>query len=81
MNYKAEIFINDLNILKIFEAEEQVRNDRATWELKAKKGGALFFVKAKDSVALRAVLNTITKSLTVYERLKNDIEQSIGKQN
>lgn len=43
---------------------------RARFSLKKGKGYVLFEIKAEDSVALRATLNSITKLLTVYEKIK-----------
>lgn len=45
--------------------------DRASFTVQVKKGELVFDVKAKDSVALRATLNSITQLLTIYEKIEN----------
>jgi tRNA threonylcarbamoyladenosine modification (KEOPS) complex Pcc1 subunit len=56
---------------KIFKVEEtESINNRASWTLSKSNDELIFNVQAKDSVALRAVLNSITKLLTVYEKME-----------
>lgn len=56
---------------KLFSFEEKkFQNDRAKYETKRTKNGLEFKIMAKDSVALRSVLNTITKIITVHEKTK-----------
>ena len=74
MNYSATIEVDDSGVYEIFKAEDQVRNERAKWNVHKKGDKTFFLITAKDSIALRAVFNTITKSLTVYEKLKNELE-------
>ena len=74
---KAKIFVDyDAEILeKIFSMEEkEFSNERASYRVSKKKDLLEFDVEAKDSVALRSVLNTITKILTVYEKTKEAIK-------
>ncbi len=50
--------------------ERRLREDRATLDIKKQKGKLIFKIEAKDSVALRATLNSLTKLFTVYEKMK-----------
>jgi tRNA threonylcarbamoyladenosine modification (KEOPS) complex Pcc1 subunit len=73
MNLSAEIIVKEdiHNIQKLFEAEEKAfDNQRAGYELKKAKDCLVFKISAEDSTALKAVLNSITKLLTVYEKAK-----------
>lgn len=67
--------VDDLE--KLFSLEDKdFPNKRASYEVKKTKNGLEFDIRATDSVALRSVLNTITKIITVYEKtvgaLKNE---------
>lgn len=62
---------------KIFSLEENVfSNERAKYELELKENELVFNIQAKDATALRTVLNTITKIISVHEKatelVKND---------
>jgi tRNA threonylcarbamoyladenosine modification (KEOPS) complex Pcc1 subunit len=73
MKISAEIILegDPDNIEKLFLAEEKAfANKRACYEIRKQKGKAIFKVRAKDSTALRAVLNSITKMIIVYEKTK-----------
>ena len=60
---------------KIFSMEEKkFVNNRASYKTQLTEKGLEFDVKATDSVAMRSVLNTITKILTVYEKAKAAVE-------
>ncbi|MBR9676190.1 hypothetical protein GOV05_04220 [Candidatus Woesearchaeota archaeon] len=73
MNYESQIIVktktpNDL--LKVFEPEKKdSKTKRSTYTINKQSGGLIFDIRAKDSVSLRATLNSITKLLTVYEKL------------
>jgi tRNA threonylcarbamoyladenosine modification (KEOPS) complex Pcc1 subunit len=73
MKLSAEIIVREdiNNIQKLFEAEEKTfDNQRAGYELKKAKDALVFKITAEDSTALKAVVNSITKLLTVYEKTK-----------
>ena len=73
MNLTAEIVVKEhhSDIEKLFIAEEkEFKNQRAQYEIVKNKDSITFKIKAKDSSALRAVLNSITKLISVYERTK-----------
>jgi tRNA threonylcarbamoyladenosine modification (KEOPS) complex Pcc1 subunit len=74
MKFKASIGFKNKNIEnlhKIFKVEQtETINNRANWTLTKIDEEIIFDIKAKDSVALRAVLNSITKLLTVYEKME-----------
>ena len=77
MNYKAEILINaGINdIYELLSVEtRQTTNQRSSFALEKKKDMLIVKVEAKDSVALRATLNTLTKIFTVYEKTRGLIK-------
>jgi len=53
-----------------FQSEIDQR-DRGSIDIKKNKDSLKFDIRAKDSVALRASLNSLTKLFTVYEKLKD----------
>ena len=67
----AEIIVADedghLESLFGFEQKEML-NERVKYAVKKEKSSLRISVTAKDSVALRSALNTITKIITVYEK-------------
>ena len=78
MNLTAEIIVKqDVDDIKrLFEAEEKAfKNERANYELICKDDYLLIKINAKDGSALRAVLNSITKTLTIYEKTKKLIDE------
>ncbi len=67
----ATITVGDarLELEKLFSFEDkEFQNQRAKYSVKREGDFLTFFVEAKDSSALRSVLNTITKLLSVYEK-------------
>ncbi len=71
MNYELELKVfGDSKILYDCFQPEILKGDRASVELKEKKKYLLFKIKAKDSVALRAMMNSISKLLNVHEKMK-----------
>jgi len=73
MKISAEIVMDGDpdNIEKLFLAEEKAfANKRACYEIQKQKDKAIFKVSAQDSIALRAVLNSITKMISVYEKTR-----------
>lgn len=69
MMYKASIS-TELDVYDAFRAElKDVKGDRSEYRIKKTGKGTEFEIKAKDSVALRAVLNSITKLLSVHEKM------------
>ncbi len=72
MIYSARIRVykNPDIIYKCFCSESKsLKTDRSDYTIKKYKDYIEFNIKAKDSVALRATLNSITKLLTVYEKI------------
>ncbi|MCF7872260.1 CTAG/PCC1 family protein [Candidatus Woesearchaeota archaeon] len=64
-------------LLKAFSLEEKIfPNGRAKYEIKQEKNKLKFNIQAKDSTALRSIINTITKLITIQEKtdqlIKND---------
>ena len=70
MKYSAllKVYGDVDSIFKCFEPETAER-DRSGFKIKKEKDHVLFEVSSQDSVALRATLNSITKLLTVYEKV------------
>ncbi len=65
------------NLSDIFASEEQkLLNNRASYTIDYKNKKTIFTINAKDATALRAVLNSICKTLIVFEKtseiIKND---------
>ena len=78
MKLSAEIIVEQdiANIEKLFLPEEKAfQNGRACYEIKKAKQGLVFKITAEDSSALRAVLNSITKLLSVYESTKAAVKE------
>jgi len=71
MNYELElkVFGDSKKLYECFQPEI-LKGDRASVELKQKKEYLLLKIKAEDSVALRAMMNSVSKLLTVYEKMK-----------
>jgi tRNA threonylcarbamoyladenosine modification (KEOPS) complex Pcc1 subunit len=57
-----------------FIAEEK-KTERFEYELLKEKKELVFDVKANDSVALRAALNSITKLISVFEKAENAVNE------
>ncbi len=70
MNYELElkVFGDSKKLYDCFQPEI-LEGDRASVDLEKKEKYLLFKIKAKDSVALRAIINSITKLLTVHEKM------------
>ncbi|MBW2992208.1 hypothetical protein KY345_03250 [Candidatus Woesearchaeota archaeon] len=75
MRILANLTVYDNDPEKIFRVfqPEISKKDRAGFEIIKEKNHIKFLVEAKDSVALRATLNSITKLLTVYEKVQGAI--------
>lgn len=67
----AKIIIKDNNqIKKIFEPElKKSKTDRAFYKIEKEGKRIIFNIEAKDFVALRAMLNSITKLLEVNYKI------------
>ena len=71
MKYLVDLVVSDTDpetLSKAFFSEKKM-GDRSSFELKRKGKEAVFKIKAKDAVALRARLNSIVKLLQVYEKV------------
>lgn len=70
MKYEAVIKVKD-NIEVVYKAflSEQGDFGRSGWTVEKTDDEVEFRITAEDSVALRATLNSITKLLTVYEKV------------
>ncbi len=71
MRFSALIKVSgDVKSLEqLFSSElRESKNDRASFKIKNDKRDLLIEVVANDSTALRAMLNSISKLLTIYEK-------------
>jgi len=53
----------------VFNLEDKSMKDRASYEVVKKDGIIEFHVSAKDSVAFRAILNSVCKLLVVVDKV------------
>lgn len=75
LNATITVNQNSSDLKEIFLLEDKTfQNNRASYKVEKIKDKLVFNIQAKDSVALRSVLNTITKIITVYEKAKTVIE-------
>lgn len=72
MDFTAQIIVKG-DAEKIYRCikPEMIDYDRSSFTVKVEKDQLVFDVMAKDSVALRATLNSITQLLTIYEKIEN----------
>jgi tRNA threonylcarbamoyladenosine modification (KEOPS) complex Pcc1 subunit len=72
MNFEATISTDfDENIIKVFAPENKhSKNSRSKYSVIKKDDLIIFNIKAKDAVALRATLNTITRLLSIFEKMR-----------
>ena len=70
--YKATISVEDPKgtIKKCFAPEDKEIKGKASYKLTGERN-IVFEIAAQDSTGLRTVLNSITKMLTVVEKMKN----------
>ena len=73
MDYTATLFAkgDPDRLIECLEPEE-MDFDRSCFTVEKKEGGVEFNIKAKDAVALRATLNSISQLLIVFEGAKKD---------
>jgi tRNA threonylcarbamoyladenosine modification (KEOPS) complex Pcc1 subunit len=57
-------------IAKSFAAEDREIKGKASYGVANRAGKTVFTIKAEDSTALRTVANSITKMLTVIEKMR-----------
>ena len=58
------------DIITLFASEDQeLSNNRASYDIEAKDNNVVFTIKADDAVALRAITNAICKTLSVFEKM------------
>jgi len=69
LNAVVRVFGDPKEICACFEPE-LADEKRSNFKITKNKDCVLFEIEAEDSVALRATLNSVTKLLTVYEKLK-----------
>lgn len=72
MKYKSLISVKGDSelISKVFASEDRKIKDNASYKIKKSRDGLTFAVEAEDSIGLRTALNSITKVLTVIEKVK-----------
>jgi len=70
MKFDAAIHVHEHNTEELYHTfkPEITKKDRSGFYIIKEKDHLTFKIQAKDSVALRATLNSITKLLTVFEK-------------
>lgn len=58
-------------IEKCFAPEDKQIKGKASYTVKRNSNNIVFEIKAKDSIALRTATNSITKMLTVIEKMRS----------
>ena len=71
MNYKAEIIVKE-DPGKVYECllPENISRERSTLEIKKSEDKITITIKAKDAVAFRATINSVSQVLAVYHKMK-----------
>ncbi|MBD3248932.1 hypothetical protein GF336_02700 [Candidatus Woesearchaeota archaeon] len=79
MNSTAEIIVETGEPEKLIDCfkPEIKKGDRSKFDIKENERSVVFEVSAKDSTALRATLNSISKLLIVYEKI-NEVKDEQG---
>jgi len=68
MIYNCKIHVNgDKEELSTLFAHEMTARDRSSIKMVPESKGMCFEIQAKDAVALRATMNSITKLLSLWE--------------
>ncbi|MFW5746397.1 MAG: CTAG/PCC1 family protein [Nanoarchaeota archaeon] len=57
-------------LAKVLEAEDTSLGTRSTYEVITDNEDVVIHFRAKDAVALRAVLSAITKNIVIYSQMK-----------
>ncbi|MBI2176261.1 hypothetical protein HYU40_02835 [Candidatus Woesearchaeota archaeon] len=72
MKYESTISVKGDSelISKVFASEDREIKGTASYKVKKSRDGVTFAVEAEDSIGLRTALNSITKVLTVIEKVK-----------
>ena len=72
MKYQSVISVKGDSelISKVFASEDREIKDKASYKIKKSRDGVAFAVEAEESIGLRTALNSITKVLTVIEKMK-----------
>ena len=75
--YESKIYVNyDKELETVFSLEDKdFGNNRASYSFERDGDKLIILIRATDSVALRAVFNTVTKILTVYEKASRVVEK------
>ena len=61
----------DRSIEKCFTAEDRKIKGKAGYSVERQGKNAVFRISAEDSVALRTAMNSITKMLTIIEKMRS----------
>ncbi len=69
---KASIVVPYTDLEELFSCEDKVlSNKRSSYKMKTTDKETEFQIVANDAVALRAMMTGITKTLSVYEKMKH----------
>ncbi len=71
--YNATITVADKGgiVIRAFESEDRELKGKGSYDAVRRGGKTVFRITAADSVALRTMLNSITKMLTVIEKMRH----------
>ena len=71
MRYSLKLVVDDPQIFDLIQSElKDLEKTRSTTKIKKTKKGLEIEVQARDAVALRASLNSITQLLKVHEKVE-----------
>lgn len=75
MNYRATIEVaGDNDSLQKCFAPERLKKARTEYTIKKSKNKLVFDISSKDPTALRATLNSITRLLSVYQKMSGIVK-------
>jgi tRNA threonylcarbamoyladenosine modification (KEOPS) complex Pcc1 subunit len=78
MKYSLKLEVDYNKEIENLFKDFQESTDRLNISILKNKNKFVFDIKANDSVALRSVLNSITKLFTVYEKMDLIYQKSLG---
>lgn len=74
MKYNLSFVVDTKKIDELYNvliSEKPITNDRALYDILKEKNQIKFNIRAKDSTSLRAILNSITTRLQIFEKCED----------
>ena len=73
MRYKSSIIVYDgaKDLIKALKLNDDAKNDRSSIAVRKEGDNLVIEIVAKDAVALRAAVNSMTKLLVVFDKAGN----------